>query len=96
MEGKREGAAFTGKFNGRGAEVPDLSEPGVWPAIDIHVADVIEVPRFSLDARVTARHVVPGLVELAWDDTAPGSHATGFSAYAPDAPVRLRPVGWAA
>ena len=70
--------------------MPDLSEPGVWPAIDIHVADVIEVPRFSLDARVTARHADAGLVELNWADVTPGSHAVGVSAYQPDHPIRLR------
>jgi hypothetical protein len=73
--------------------VPDLSEPGVWPAIDLHPGDVIEVPRFSLDARITARHAGAGLVELEWADTTPGSHATGISAYQPDTPVRLRAPG---
>jgi len=82
--------AFTAIVVERGAEVPDLSEPGVWPAIDIHVADVIEVPRFSLDARVTARHAGAGLVGLDWVDTTPGSHAIGVSAYQPDHAVRLR------
>jgi hypothetical protein len=76
--------------------VPDLSEPGVWPAIDIHLQDVIEIPRFSLYARVTARHVVCGLVELNWADVTPGSSAVGVSAYDPDAAVRLRSAGVAA
>jgi hypothetical protein len=73
--------------------MPDLGEPGVWPAIDIHLQDVIEIPRFSLHARVTARHAEAGLVELRWDDATPGSHAIGISAYQPDHPIRLRPAG---
>ena len=76
--------------------MPGLGEPDVWPAIDIHLLDVIEVPRFGLYARVTAFHVDHGLVELRWDDVTPGSHAIGISAYMPDAPIRLRPVGRAA
>ena len=76
--------------------MPGLGEPDVWPAIDIHLQDVIEIPRFGLYARVTACHTVPGLVELKWADVPPGSHAIGISAYMPDAPIRLRPVGQAA
>ena len=80
--------------------MPDLSEPGVWPAIDIHVADVIEVPRFSLDARVTARHADAGLVELNWAGTSPPAAMPSVSARRPAVPthpIRLpKPAGRAA
>jgi hypothetical protein len=68
--------------------MPDLGEPGVWPAQDIHIGDIIEIPMFHLNVQVTARDMYATGVTLDWETTGPGHHVIGVSAYAPDAPVR--------